>query len=95
MYIAVLHVVSGSLGGANADMPLQGSGGDPNGAAYFHISTGNAWSAPGGDYSLVADFKAPNSASAAPEPAAWALMILGLGGAGGALRRRRAVAGVA
>lgn len=28
--------------------------------------------------------------SAAPEPAAWALTILGLGGAGASLRRRRA-----
>ena len=29
-------------------------------------------------------------AAAAPEPAAWALMIAGFGFAGGALRRRRA-----
>lgn len=33
--------------------------------------------------------------SAAPEPAAWALMIVGFGGAGSALRRRRRTASVA
>ncbi|MBS0361259.1 MAG: PEPxxWA-CTERM sorting domain-containing protein, partial [Proteobacteria bacterium] len=32
------------------------------------------------------------SAGAAPEPAAWALMILGFGAAGAHLRRRRVVA---
>ncbi len=39
----------------------------------------------------LADFAPENSAiAAAPEPAAWALMIAGFGSAGGALRRRRA-----
>lgn len=32
------------------------------------------------------------SPSAAPEPAAWALMLLGFGGLGAVLRRRRAAA---
>ena len=32
----------------------------------------------------------PSSVSAAPEPGAWALMLLGFGGAGALLRRRRA-----
>ncbi|MBS0334045.1 MAG: PEPxxWA-CTERM sorting domain-containing protein [Proteobacteria bacterium] len=32
---------------------------------------------------------------AVPEPGAWALMILGFGGAGAMLRRRRRLAGVA
>ncbi len=35
------------------------------------------------------------SAAAVPEPAAWAMMIIGLGGAGGLLRRRRATLGIA
>jgi hypothetical protein len=46
---------------------------------------------------LISDF-APNNAmlaAAVPEPATWALMILGFGAAGGALRRRRSGSPVA
>ena len=38
----------------------------------------------------VGDAVAPPPTSGAPEPAAWAMMILGFGGAGAALRQRRA-----
>ena len=38
------------------------------------------------DFSFTAD--ASSVAGVVPEPAAWALMILGFGGAGAALRRR-------
>jgi hypothetical protein len=41
-----------------------------------------------GDYEMVS----ARPLSAAPEPAAWALMILGFGGAGALLRRSRTVA---
>ena len=46
-----------------------------------------------GSYSGVISFNA--AAAAVPEPAAWALMILGFGGTGAMLRRRRGVAVVA
>jgi hypothetical protein len=52
-----------------------------------------AWTRSGpGSNALVADF-APDArtfAAQVPEPASWALMILGFGTAGGAMRRRRA-----
>ncbi|MBC9031812.1 PEP-CTERM sorting domain-containing protein [Sphingomonas sp. JC676] len=31
----------------------------------------------------------PNAAGAVPEPASWAMMMLGIGAVGGAMRRRR------
>ena len=52
----------------------------------------NLWPrAPGTGFSAISDF-APNNATiaAAPEPATWALMLLGLGLAGAGLRRHRA-----
>lgn len=45
------------------------------------------------DNTQISDFAPQNAMfSAAPEPAAWALMLAGFGGLGGALRRRRAMA---
>ena len=43
-----------------------------------------------GGIELLKQFSVP--AAAVPEPAAWALMILGFGGAGAQLRRRRRIA---
>lgn len=40
----------------------------------------------------VSNFTLRPGAAAVPEPATWALMIVGLGAAGGALRARRPVA---
>jgi hypothetical protein len=39
--------------------------------------------------SISVSYQVNNNATAAPEPAAWALMILGFGGVGWTLRRRR------
>lgn len=55
----------------------------------------NIWPRNGGDPAnnfQISDF-APDNANlaAVPEPATWAVMILGLGLAGGVLRRRRVV----
>ena len=44
----------------------------------------------GGSYNGIISFNA--AAAAVPEPAAWALMILGFGGTGAMLRRRQKVA---
>jgi hypothetical protein len=43
----------------------------------------------GHDFRLLAKFTAPPAPSAAPEPATWALTILGFGATGAAVRRRR------
>ena len=62
------------------------NGGGTNLQAYLRLT-------PSGDYqALSGDFL---STSAAPEPGAWALMILGFGGVGASLRRRRTVSAVA
>lgn len=45
-----------------------------------------------GGASVNSNFEVATVAAAAPEPATWAMMILGMGMAGGALRRRRKVA---
>ena len=49
--------------------------------------TGN-WGTKGGAYAGTVDFDAN---SGVPEPATWALMILGFGAVGGAMRRRQSV----
>jgi len=53
---------------------------------------GELWAAKGGSY--VVTSAGTLTLSSTPEPAAWALMLIGVGGIGGALRgaRRRAVA---
>ena len=65
----------------------------------FLISTGfqptdfgfSLWSRGAGN--VIADFAPDNSTfRAVPEPASWALIILGFGGVGAALRRRRQIA---
>jgi len=43
----------------------------------------------GGSAKLTYDYT-PNAAGAVPEPASWAMMMLGIGAIGGAMRRRRA-----
>ena len=47
----------------------------------------------GGDFTNIADFAPNNSTFAAvPEPASWALMIVGFGALGGMVRARRRAA---
>lgn len=45
-----------------------------------------------GSYSGAIDFSLAGGAGAVPEPASWALMILGFGGAGALIRKRRRLA---
>ncbi|MBM6575736.1 FxDxF family PEP-CTERM protein [Microvirga sp. SRT01] len=53
-----------------------------------HVITVNGtWGTAGGSYAGTLNFEP----TAVPEPASWALMIAGVGIAGGTLRRRRAV----
>ena len=47
-----------------------------------------------GLYAFIDDFRlgAPAATGAVPEPATWAMMLVGFGAVGGALRRRQKVA---
>lgn len=64
--------------------------GEPNNGGYgenhLNLTSGNGWNDVPNDYGLsyVVEFEA------VPEPAAWALMILGFGTVGASLRRRSA-----
>jgi len=75
----------------NQDNVSNGSGNSYNQADYTGIQTTRAVDAVAGIYSggggLVTEFNATPS-GAVPEPASWALMIIGFGMVGGALRRR-------
>ncbi len=46
-------------------------------------------------YALLDNVRVNGALAGVPEPATWALMILGFGAVGGAMRRRRAVTGAA
>ncbi|MBW8813203.1 MAG: PEPxxWA-CTERM sorting domain-containing protein [Caulobacterales bacterium] len=59
-------------------------------SATFYSSDGGTHTA---SYNIPEIITAP--AGAAPEPATWAMMLMGFGGLGGMLRRRRAFAGAA
>ena len=64
----------------------------PTNATGFYLGTvdGSGWNNNSGNFSVTVDGLS-GVASAAPEPAAWALMLIGLGAMGASLRRRRSV----
>jgi hypothetical protein len=61
----------------------------PMGAAKLYIAVADSIGASGGNPgSLVVQFTGATLAAAVPEPAAWALMLIGFGGVGAMARRR-------
>ncbi|MBS0333829.1 MAG: PEP-CTERM sorting domain-containing protein [Proteobacteria bacterium] len=88
---------AGALFGAMVTVDGQLYGADVSPRSFYSIDPAtaqvtflaNASGAPGGVYGLAPTVLG-QAAAGAPEPAAWSLMIAGLGGAGGLLRRRRA-----
>jgi uncharacterized protein YaiE (UPF0345 family) len=64
----------------------------PNSADWFRFATGEDFAAPGNtdlDYGISI---APDITAAMPEPGVWAMMLVGIGGLGVALRARRRTA---
>lgn len=86
-------VGSGQLAGLAAGTVVGFGGGDFDTLRYTDIATNNGLpNVPAFDTVNAQFAGAPGTGpAAAPEPAAWATMILGLGLAGAGLRRRRAV----
>jgi hypothetical protein len=75
----------------NSRYGVAGDTGNPYALGQTYANGGYA-SFPGFDYTFRTYASDGLGASAAPEPSAWALMILGFGGVGGLVRRRRQTA---
>lgn len=76
------------VGAPTADVSVAATPGFKIDGFYEYQNDGSGWRANGASYS----FDLYGNPVAAPEPGAWALMLLGLGIAGAALRARRAAA---